>query len=356
MIYLQLIHAAKQARRSILIISFFLCINVQPADPYRVVHHAKDVNIDDSWNIYGNYKYLFEVLTVNGFRNISLFIETIENNADLELTYNGRLVNNLHNFNEQNLKNKLELSPINIGVDFQTSVKFTNFEKFFADYLDLSLQYPADHISYSLQFPEKMDFKYRIRHEGYKFEEIVTRDYFAWDASEVYDVKLMISTVNNWDDVSRHYTYLYSSQYSGLNAYDILLSGKEVSALGIHEKISLVINYLAENIEYRPATCGDRQMVPYHSNLVIERGYGDCKDVALLGTELLISLGVEAYVVLTGKTSTEWAYQLPDPFIFNHAQIAASIDGRIFLYDVFDEDSYGKEICQQQNILILGKK
>lgn len=81
-------------------------------------------------------------------------------------------------------------------------------------------------------------------------------------------------------------------------------------------------------------------MLPEHALMpddpltVMKRGWGDCKDMNLLGVALLSGMGADAFVLLTGTIrDSRWARQLPDPFIFTHALLGVYKNGTPHYYD-----------------------
>ena len=99
-------------------------------------------------------------------------------------------------------------------------------------------------------------------------------------------------------------------------------------------RMSKALQFIQDEIRYVGIEIGAGGYVPRQPSLVVERGFGDCKDKSLLLTAVLRELGIEAAVALV---NTDRGYGLPDrlpsPFRFNHAIVRAEIEGESFWLD-----------------------
>lgn len=99
-------------------------------------------------------------------------------------------------------------------------------------------------------------------------------------------------------------------------------------------RMSTALQFVQDEIRYVGIEIGAGGYVPRQPSLVVERGYGDCKDKSLLLTAVLRELGVDAAVALV---NTDTGYGLPDrlpsPFRFNHAIVRAQIEDEVFWLD-----------------------
>ncbi len=161
-------------------------------------------------------------------------------------------------------------------------------------------------------------------------------------------------TFADWTAVSNWASRLYDSQV----IVDDAVAGKaqELTANAKTEldKIRAIGNYV-QNLQYISIDIGvgyGNAMIPRPSNLVLSRGYGDCKDKANLMRAMLKALKIEAYpvVIYSGDSyfvREEWA----SPSQFNHCIIAVKVSdetksptvinhaklGRLLIFDATDQ-------------------
>lgn len=160
-------------------------------------------------------------------------------------------------------------------------------------------------------------------------------------------------TFSNWIEVSRWATGLYEPQV----IIDDNIAGKTreltANAQTELEKIQAIGKYV-QNLQYIAIDIGvgyGNGYRPRPSNVVMSRGYGDCKDKANLMRAMLKTLKIEAYPVAiysgdSSKVREEWA----SPSQFNHCIIAVKVSnetqsptiithpvlGRLLIFDATD--------------------
>ncbi len=75
-------------------------------------------------------------------------------------------------------------------------------------------------------------------------------------------------------------------------------------------------------------------MRPQWPAVVVQRGYGDCKDKALLLTSMLRALGIDARPTLVSLATHDGpASMLPAPEVFDHVVVQARLAGREYYLD-----------------------
>ena len=158
----------------------------------------------------------------------------------------------------------------------------------------------------------------------------------------------------DWLDVSRWAASLYDPQVV-IND-EIAIKAKELTAGATTEleKIQAIGSFV-QNMQYISIDIGvghGNGYKPRPSNLVLSRGYGDCKDKANLMRAMLQILNIEAYpiAIYSGDPNyvrREWA----SPRQFNHAIIAVKVSdgtssptvinheklGRLLIFDATDQ-------------------
>lgn len=157
----------------------------------------------------------------------------------------------------------------------------------------------------------------------------------------------------NWIDVSRWASTLYDPQVIVDDTIAIKARELTANAKTELEKIQAIGSYV-QNLQYISIDIGvghGNGYRPRPSNLVLSRGYGDCKDKANLMRALLRTLKIDAYpiVIFSGDRTfvrQEWA----SPRQFNHCIIAVKVSdattaptvmthaklGRLLIFDATD--------------------
>ena len=157
----------------------------------------------------------------------------------------------------------------------------------------------------------------------------------------------------NWSEVARWTTTLYEPQVIVDDAVAAKAQELTANAKTELDKIRAIASFV-QNLQYISIDIGvgsGNGYRPRPSNLVLSRGYGDCKDKANLMRALLKSLKIEAYpiAIFSGDPTfvrEEWA----SPAQFNHCIIAVRISdgtdaptvikhatlGRLLIFDATD--------------------
>ncbi len=158
---------------------------------------------------------------------------------------------------------------------------------------------------------------------------------------------------SNWIDVSRWATVMYEPQV--IINDEVAAKARDLTAAAKTELEKIqAIGKFVQDMQYISIDIGvgyGNGMKPRPSDLVLGRGYGDCKDKANLMRAMLRSLKIEAYPVIIysgdpGFVRAEWA----SPRQFNHCIIAVRVSdetkgptviehktlGRLMIFDATD--------------------
>ena len=149
----------------------------------------------------------------------------------------------------------------------------------------------------------------------------------------------------NWLDVSRWASAMYDPQMViddniAIKAHDLTVNAKTEL-----EKIQAIGTYV-QNLQYISIDIGvahGNGYKPRPSNLVLSRGYGDCKDKANLMRALLKTLKIDAYpvAIYSGDPTfvrKEWA----SPRQFNHCIIAIKVSDVTIAPTVINHEKLGR--------------
>lgn len=77
-------------------------------------------------------------------------------------------------------------------------------------------------------------------------------------------------------------------------------------------------------VRYTGLYLGDKDLVPTRPAVVLERGYGDCKDKATLLTGMLRHVGIKAHLALVNSFGTAIPEETPGLGVFNHAIVVVT--------------------------------
>lgn len=149
----------------------------------------------------------------------------------------------------------------------------------------------------------------------------------------------------NWVEVSNWASNLYDPQVVIDDAVAIKAKDLTANAKTELEKIQAIGTFV-QNLQYISIDIGvgyGNGMKPRPSNLVLNRGYGDCKDKANLMRALLKTLKIESYpiAIYSGDATfvrKEWA----SPGQFNHAILAVKVDTKTEASTIFDHPVLGR--------------
>jgi hypothetical protein len=162
-----------------------------------------------------------------------------------------------------------------------------------------------------------------------------------------------INTFSTWAEVSRW----LSSKHDPQVIVDDAVAGKARELIGNAktelERIHAIANFV-QNLQYISIDIGvgyGNGLIPRSSSLVLQRGYGDCKDKANLMRAMLKSIGIESYpVVIYSGDPTFVREEWPSTRQFNHCIIAIKVSdstqaatilghaklGRLLIFDATD--------------------
>ncbi len=168
------------------------------------------------------------------------------------------------------------------------------------------------------------------------------------------DQRVKNKVFNNWGEISEWATAMYDPQV--IVNDEVAAKARELTANSKTELEKIqAIGTFVQNLQYISIDIGvghGNGYRPRPSNLVLSRGYGDCKDKATLMRAMLKSLKIEAYpvIIYSGDPTfvrKEWA----SPGQFNHCIIAVRVSpetesptvindanlGRLLIFDATDD-------------------
>ncbi len=99
-----------------------------------------------------------------------------------------------------------------------------------------------------------------------------------------------------------------------------------------YEKIKKIFYWVQRNVRYIAFEDGMRGLIPHEADFVLNKRYGDCKDMSSLLVGLLRSQGIPAYYTWIGTRSLPYRYsKMASPMVDNH-MIATVIFDSTYLF------------------------
>ncbi|AHE52515.1 DUF3857 domain-containing protein [Sphingomonas sanxanigenens] len=100
------------------------------------------------------------------------------------------------------------------------------------------------------------------------------------------------------------------------------------------DRLTEATRLVQDTIRYVGEEMGEGSYVPRRPALVVERGYGDCKDKALLLAVALRRLGIDAVPALVStRPGYDLTERLPSPLAFDHVVVRAALGGQVTWID-----------------------
>ncbi|MEL6560006.1 MAG: transglutaminase domain-containing protein [Bacteroidota bacterium] len=100
------------------------------------------------------------------------------------------------------------------------------------------------------------------------------------------------------------------------------------------EKIRKIFYWVQKNVKYIAFEQGMRGFIPHSADYVVEKRYGDCKDMTSILVALLRSQDLPAHFTWIGSRDLPYKYSdLPSPVVDNHMIASVELDGKTIFLD-----------------------
>lgn len=207
----------------------------------------------------------------------------------------------------------------------------------------------------TIQHSALIQGEYDVQHTSIEPEQIFKKDYVKLSAMPIENTApnwlwvnhLMVVTDEQWQNLSSYLYNYYEQQAVFDNNSDpasfIKLTGNT------SENIIKVVRFVQNEIRYKGENYGIFSHTPKHSEEILQKRFGDCKDKSNLLVTLLRSLGIDANLTLV---STDYGAKLkglpPSLFHFNHMIVHVAFQGRDYFFDPTIKKQAGSlENCAQ---------
>lgn len=216
---------------------------------------------------------------------------------------------------------------------------------FFSSYL------PVEKAKYTIQTPADMEISYTLfgkESEKVKYS-VVTKGnvkIHTWEASNLdelnfesnsVDVKYYAThvivyinsykfknmerhVIRNLDDLHSYYRDFVKDVNDDIDPeLKLLADSLTVNLTSDDEKVKAIFYWVQDNIKYVAFEDGYGGFIPRKADLVCDRRFGDCKDMASILYAMINSVGIPAYYTWIGSREIPYKYsQVPTPSADNH--------------------------------------
>ncbi len=122
------------------------------------------------------------------------------------------------------------------------------------------------------------------------------------------------------------------------------------------DKVKAVYYWVQDNIKYIAFEEGMGGFVPRQPSKVVDKRYGDCKDMASLTYSMLKSVGIKSYLTWIGSRDLPYKYsEFPTSFCDNHMITTYKYEGKNYFLDAtnsFQSIEYPTSFIQGKEALI----
>jgi hypothetical protein len=185
---------------------------------------------------------------------------------------------------------------------------------------------------------QQRDGRHRLRYEMKDVAPLIGETSVPFDAHQFRWVQ--ISDFLDWADVNVWALELFSAQTPPAVLNAPLRAAR--AAKTREEAVARVLEYVQNEVRYLSVSLGENSHRPFAPAIVLERGYGDCKDKTLLAVTMLRALNIEAEPVLVATYTTKGlAAMLPSPTLFDHAIVRVTVNGKRYFLDPTRLGQYG---------------
>jgi tetratricopeptide (TPR) repeat protein len=131
---------------------------------------------------------------------------------------------------------------------------------------------------------------------------------------------LHVSTYQSWQDVGRWYWGLIKDQLYADESLKRTVRELTKDAHSLRQKVDRIHDWVVQNTRYVGLEFGIHGYMPYRVPLIVQRGFGDCKDKASLMFTMLREAGIDARIVLTRTRHNGAIGEQPASLaVFDHA-------------------------------------
>lgn len=161
-----------------------------------------------------------------------------------------------------------------------------------------------------------------------------------------------VSSYDNWRDVGNHFSQYYKrAETPAVRAVAQKIRDENPDKPA---QARAALDYVQRSIRYVALSMGKGGFIPRQPDRVLDRRYGDCKDVTLLLLSLLAELDIEADPMLVDTDELGAVFDVnPSLQAFDHVVVRAEVNGTFYVMDAtrnpqlgdlyhFDQGNFGR--------------
>ena len=146
---------------------------------------------------------------------------------------------------------------------------------------------------------------------------------------EVLHPFLSFSTAPSWQDLAKAYSRAIDQQ---INDPLVKLPLETLVSHDLAQTAARLMHWLNKRVRYVGLELGQNSIIPYKPSEVLQRGYGDCKDKAVLLAAFLRQAGYQAFVgLLWNESNLDVMPDVPGLDWFDHAIVYVTGDHPLWL-------------------------
>ncbi len=155
------------------------------------------------------------------------------------------------------------------------------------------------------------------------------------------------SSFADWAEVGAYFHPFYDAAQFQTDKVQAVAAEIRASTADRSEQLRAALDYVQQEVRYLGIELGPGGYVPRDPDLVLDRRFGDCKDMVVLLTAILKALNIEAYPLLVDFDYREQvAEQIPSYAAFDHVVALAKLNGKSYFLD----PTRGPQLGDLQNL------
>ncbi len=321
---------------------------------WRVAAQAVDRSgLEPTGQVWTEFDPRMESVTIN-FVHIVREGKVIDRTADVRFSVVERESDLDEGILSGNLKAIANLKDVRVGdvVDyaFTRHVRSTLWPGQYFTSLSARYSDPIALRAFRILWPSAQPLTLRVTNARMAFAERTLGDMHEWqyiganpayppsedDVPDWYPAwgRVEFSSMTDWGQLARWASALYQGDETLPADYSARLDAIGARFPDASDRLTETLRLVQDSIRYVGEEMGEGSYVPRRPSVVIARGYGDCKDKALLLAVSLRHLGIEAVPALVSSTpGLDLPARLPSPLDFDHVIVRAVLNGKVTWLD-----------------------
>lgn len=164
---------------------------------------------------------------------------------------------------------------------------------------------------------------------------------------------LHVSSYKSWQDVGRWYWGLIKDQLYADDALERTVAELVRGTTTTRERVERIHNWVVRHTRYVALEFGIHGFLPYRVPLIVQRGFGDCKDKASLMYTMFRTAGIDARIALVRTRRNGAIAERPASLaVFDHA-IAYVPELNLYLDGTAEHSGTSELPTEDQGVLVL---